>query len=203
MGETKERILDVSLDLFSRNGFSAVSIRDICKEVQIKESSVYYHFQNKQAILDELLERFEKIADRMMTQLETALTEENEAPNDHFYETVCDCFFEQYLMDAFCNKVMRLMMIEQLGNVEVGKLYDRWMFHEPLQFQEKVFTMLQEKGFMKKMDSGYLAVKYYAPIYFFAQRWLLVGELSEEKKNAFRGDAYRHIQFFFSEMEGA
>lgn len=42
MNDTKQRILDVSLELFSQNGFSAVSIRDICRQVQIKESSVYY-----------------------------------------------------------------------------------------------------------------------------------------------------------------
>ena len=51
MNDTKQRILDVSLDLFSRSGFSAVSIRDICGQVQIKESSIYYYFKNKQALL--------------------------------------------------------------------------------------------------------------------------------------------------------
>ena len=55
MNDTKQRILDVSLELFSQNGFSAVSIRDICRQVQIKESSVYYYFKSKQAIFDELL----------------------------------------------------------------------------------------------------------------------------------------------------
>ena len=48
MNDTKQRILDVSLELFSQNGFSAVSIRDICRQVQIKESSVYYYFKSKQ-----------------------------------------------------------------------------------------------------------------------------------------------------------
>ena len=57
MGDTKQKILEVSLDLFSQKGFSAVSIRDICAQVKIKESSVYYHFKNKQAIFDELIDR--------------------------------------------------------------------------------------------------------------------------------------------------
>ena len=73
MNETKQKILDVALDLFSQNGFSAVSIRDICKVVDIKESSVYYHFKNKQTIFDELLQRFETIATDLMSQLEQAL----------------------------------------------------------------------------------------------------------------------------------
>ncbi|MDE7340423.1 MAG: TetR family transcriptional regulator [Lachnospiraceae bacterium] len=31
MNETKQRILDIALNLFAQSGFSAVSIRDICK----------------------------------------------------------------------------------------------------------------------------------------------------------------------------
>ena len=48
-GNTKEKILDVALTLFSQHGFQSVSIRDICKQVSIKESSLYYHFTNKRA----------------------------------------------------------------------------------------------------------------------------------------------------------
>ena len=68
MGDTKQKILDVSLDLFSQKGFSAVSIRDICVQVMIKESTVYYHFKNKQAIFDELLHHFEQVATDMMVR---------------------------------------------------------------------------------------------------------------------------------------
>jgi len=96
---------------------------------------------------------------------------------------------------------MRLLLIEQFGNSEVQKIYDRWMFAEPLEFQSKVFGTLMEIGIIPKSDSGYLAVKYYAPIYFFAQRWLFSGELSEEQKNSFRNAAYQHIEKFFAEME--
>lgn len=36
MGDTKQRILAVPLVLFAQNGFSAVSIRDICKEEHMR-----------------------------------------------------------------------------------------------------------------------------------------------------------------------
>ena len=48
--DTKERIEEIALDLFSKCGYKAVSIRDICKELGFTESSIYYHFKNKQAI---------------------------------------------------------------------------------------------------------------------------------------------------------
>ncbi len=71
--DTKERILQVALDLFSQKGYSAVSIRDICKLVEIKESTIYYHFQNKQDIFDTLTERFCSVSDRLIASLSNAM----------------------------------------------------------------------------------------------------------------------------------
>lgn len=200
MNETKQKILDISLELFSQKGYSAVSIRDICKYVQIKESSIYYHFKNKQAILDDLLYRFEDAATQMMRKLEQSLAEPMGQAGGNFYEKVCECFFEEYLMDGFCNKMMRLLAIEQFSNEEIRKSYHLWMFDKPLQFQSKVFALLTNIGYIQNADSEYLATKYYAPIYCYAQRWLLSGELTEEVKDIFRLKAYQHIQKFFGEI---
>ena len=84
MNITKKKILDVSLELFSQKGYSAVSIRDICKYVEIKESSVYYHFENKQSIFDELLNMFTEIAKGMMAQLENGLADGQKSFSDGF-----------------------------------------------------------------------------------------------------------------------
>ncbi len=202
MNETKEKILGVSLDLFSRKGFSAVSIRDICKQVEIKESSVYYHFKNKQAIFDEILCRFQKTANDMMNQFTSLLVADPQKLGDDFYVGICNRFFEEYLMDDFCNKVMRLMLIEQFNNEDVKNAYDYWMFTEPLKFQSSIFQMLIDKELLPKMDNEYVAIQYYAPVFFFAQKWLFSGNLSDESKTAFRKDAYRHIQLFFSKLGG-
>lgn len=202
MNETKEKILDISLDLFSKKGYSAVSIRDICKLVKIKESSVYYHFKNKQAIFDEILCRFQENANRMMAQFASLLFNNQEKLGDDFYTKICNRFFENYLMDDFCNKVLRLMSIEQFNNEAVKKAYDYWVFTEPLRFQSNIFQMLIDKERLPKADSEYIAIQYYAPIFFFAQKWLFSGKLSEERKNAFRQDAYKHIQVFFSKLGG-
>ena len=201
MNTTKERILEVSLEMFSQRGYSAVSIRDICKSVGIKESSVYYHFENKQNIFDVLLDRFSEIAKGMMNQLETGLTEELNSFSDGI-NRVSNCFFEQYLMNDFCNKVMRIMFIEQFNNENVRILYQNWLMDEPLNFQSKIFSVLISIGIIPNCHSDYLAVKYYAPIYFYAQKWLFNGELTEESKEAFRIDAYKHIQMFWREIGG-
>ncbi len=201
MTATREKILDVSLKLFSERGYSAVSIRDICKCVGIKESSVYYHFENKQNIFDELLDRFSEVSKGMMAKLENGLTDRAGSFSDGLH-TVSDFFFEQYLMDDFCNKVMRMMFIEQFHNENVRKQYQHRFMDEPLDFQRKIFSALMRVGVIANCDSGYLAVKYYAPIYFYAQKWLFNGDLTEESKAAFRIDAYKHIQMFLGEVGG-
>ena len=56
----KERIFDVSIDLFSQHGYDGVSIRQIASEVGIKESSIYNHYASKEAILDAILNYLEE-----------------------------------------------------------------------------------------------------------------------------------------------
>jgi len=55
---TKEIIFEKALILFSENGYSATSIRNICAEVGIKESSFYNHYKSKEQLLDSIFESF-------------------------------------------------------------------------------------------------------------------------------------------------
>ena len=54
----KEKIFDRSIDLFSQFGYDRVSMRQIAKEVGIKESSIYNHYKSKESILDEILDYY-------------------------------------------------------------------------------------------------------------------------------------------------
>ena len=56
MEDTKQRILEKSLELFSAKGYDAVSVGEIAKAVGIKAPSLYNHFPSKQAIFDAILE---------------------------------------------------------------------------------------------------------------------------------------------------
>lgn len=200
MRNTKQKILDVALNLFSKNGFSVVSIRDICGQIQIKESSIYYHFKNKQAIFDELINIFEKKSEDMMKKLEESLTLNIDFNNNSF-KNICDIYFNQYLMDDFCNKILRLLSIEQLNNDEIQKKYEFWLFEKPLNFQKKVFSKLINLQVIKNNDSEYLAIKYYSPIFYYTERWLLSGTLTDYKKEKFCLNAYKHIHSFFKELD--
>ena len=54
--DTKQRILDKALELFSTQGYDSVSVGEIAKAVGIKAPSLYNHFPSKQAIFDAIME---------------------------------------------------------------------------------------------------------------------------------------------------
>lgn len=52
---TRDRILDVALELFSHQGYEGTSIRDIAERMSITKAAVYYHFPAKEELLADLL----------------------------------------------------------------------------------------------------------------------------------------------------
>lgn len=55
---TRQRILAVAEELFADKGFPSTGIDEIARKVGIAKSVIYYHFRNKQAILDAIIGRF-------------------------------------------------------------------------------------------------------------------------------------------------
>ena len=55
-GTTKHEILDAALELFSVQGYEATAISQLAEAVGIRKASLYSHFENKQAILDALIQ---------------------------------------------------------------------------------------------------------------------------------------------------
>jgi AcrR family transcriptional regulator len=49
--DTKQRILDVSLDLFTSQGYDGTSLRQIAEQLGVTKAALYYHFESKEDIL--------------------------------------------------------------------------------------------------------------------------------------------------------
>jgi AcrR family transcriptional regulator len=49
--DTRERILDVALDLFIEKGYDKTSLREIAEHLGVTKAALYYHFRSKQDIL--------------------------------------------------------------------------------------------------------------------------------------------------------
>ena len=54
---TRERILDVALDLFIEKGYDRTSLREIAEPLGFSKAALYYHFASKEDILMALQDR--------------------------------------------------------------------------------------------------------------------------------------------------
>ncbi len=66
---TRERILDVALDLFTDQGFDGTSMREIAERLHISKPAIYYHFASKEEILMALHMRLHEFGKAALTRL--------------------------------------------------------------------------------------------------------------------------------------
>jgi AcrR family transcriptional regulator len=95
--QTSKKLIDVSIDLFSRKGFKGTSIRDIAAEMGMTTSNIYHYFGTKagllsaieQRTLEPLIKEFRRIAsldlpplDRFKLLIRTHLTFQDSHRNE-------------------------------------------------------------------------------------------------------------------------
>lgn len=194
--ETKELILKNALDMFAKSGYNSVSIRDIAKTVNIKESSIYYHFKNKQDILDSLVEKYKSHIKRLTDMLQTSMSEPNNI-SSFSWDWLREFYFKQYLFDTFCNQMMRFMVIEQFHNEKMRRLYEYYLFELPKKIQTESFMMLARFGIMNEQQAEQSANYFFASITMLTFKYLLSGELTPAKKDSFSEDVFAYISKMF------
>ncbi len=194
--DTKQKIKSTALDLFSRRGFSAVSIRDICGVVGIKESTVYYHFKDKNDIFQTLLHDVEEVTDAIATSFNQAVAKIQVVEEGPFISVGLG-FLNNYLLDEQILKFIRMLMIEQHVNGEAARLFHRILFEAPLLQNAAVFRNLIRMGCFKDGHSIYMAQEYYAPIFYIFQRYFSSGEVTNEKRLEANERLTTHLKCFY------
>lgn len=160
----KENMLAVALDLFSQKGYSAVSVRDICGALNLKESALYYHFKNKQDVLDALYQQILDLIEGMRSRFDQAFAIATDVSIDEM-KMVAAGFLTSYLCSPLVSKFIAMLSIERLTDRKAYDVYNRLMYDMPLEQCTKVFTQMVERGFVKPEQSGHYARIYYAIIF--------------------------------------
>ncbi len=123
---TKERILEESLKLFSNFGYNAVGVEMIAAAVKVTPPSLYKHFKGKREILETIIEQAEEnynkhslpIINFTDEQLKNLTKEEFVKYNmDHVKNIIQDdvikCVRKLLILEQFRNEQIRLMHIEK------------------------------------------------------------------------------------------
>ena len=169
--DTKHRILDEALTLFSEKGFANVFVNDIAERVGIKAPSLYKHYKSKQAvfdaIIDEMNHRFEQQAEALaINGTDPAVDAEvyQHMDEDHLVKLGTD-LFRYYLHDSYTRRFRKMLTIEQFQNKELAKVYSQQYFDRPLSYQGMLLGLLVSQGLLVTVNVPIMTLHFYAPIY--------------------------------------
>ncbi|MFE9764936.1 TetR/AcrR family transcriptional regulator [Streptomyces sp. NPDC005808] len=65
-GDTRQRIQDVALELFSEQGYEKTSLREIAEHLDVTKAALYYHFKTKEEILISLFQDLTRPLDELI-----------------------------------------------------------------------------------------------------------------------------------------
>ncbi len=156
---TRERILDAAIDQIAQKGFEAVSIRDIAREVGIRESSIYNHFKRKDEILDTIIEYFVAELSRYPAGAPMEVLLEQHGP-EGFMKIGARAYLEGINKPRIA-KIWRIISIELYRDEKVRQFFRATMVKAPVASWEQTFGRMAELGYIKKCDTGVLAREFF------------------------------------------
>lgn len=168
--DTRQRILDKALELFSAKGYDAVGVAEIAKAVGVKAPSLYNHFPSKQAIFDALVEntaaQYEKDTDAINIHVQDVrqdVSTFSQITEDALAEKVRQLFVYS-LHDDTIRQFRKMMTLEQFRAPELAAYYSQRYVDRVVAYHAALFRTLIARGEMQNQDPDTLAVMYVSPV---------------------------------------
>jgi TetR/AcrR family transcriptional regulator, biofilm operon repressor len=154
---TKERMFLSAIYLFSAKGFANVGIRELCRSVNVKESSFYNHFASKDDLLAEIFERFMEISTREVFSKEEVDTIINNGNIEVYLKESMKEFFV-CLNDPLYFSILQIINMESYTN---PKAYNMVKNNDYILHTEMILNKMIDKGFLKKLDAKAVSISFY------------------------------------------
>lgn len=197
---TREKILDCALTLFSGQGYDATSVAQIAGAVGIKAPSLYKHFASKQdvftALLDIMKTRYDEL-EKAMHLHETDVLMKDVSRYENMSEdelvAVGINFFNFFFHDSYTSRFLKMFTIEQYKDEELFHRYIHEYVDSIINYQNVLFKLLAEAGYVRTDDPETTAVQFYAPIYMLVS--LCYADPTREQQSLDRLE--KHIRQFY------
>ena len=197
-GTTKQEILDAALELFSVQGYEATSISQLADAVGIRKASLYSHFENKQAILDELirttLEQYEKhsiFANADWDDPEFTRDKENVTPESAAQTVIGQLRY--ILHDPQISRARKMLTVEQFQNPQMASLQTKRNYTDVMQYFTGLVRFLIRQGRLKDSEPEIMAAQLCLPI----TAWINLCDREPEREGEVMRLVERHIRQFF------
>lgn len=157
---TSEKILYEALKLFSKYGYSDVTVKDVAEAVGIKAPSIYKHFKSKEEIFDTILKN-------AIVRLDEKLHNADDYEIIKNYKKTLDMgklaieLFQYLLHDEYVTRVRKMISIEMYRNPEAMQFYVDKFIENPMKKQEEIICYYGLDNFG---DIKVLSTIFYSPI---------------------------------------
>lgn len=108
---TRDRVLDVALDLFIEQGYDKTSMREVAERMGFSKAALYYHFPSKSEMLVSLHQRMHALLDEPLALLGEG------TPDLGTYEKFLGCFLEKLLENE------RLFVLHRVNQAALAKIH--------------------------------------------------------------------------------
>ena len=197
-GNTKQEILEASLELFSVQGFEATSISQIASAVGIRKASLYSHFENKQAILDAL------VKDVLEQYVEHSIfakadwdqyddTEDKPALTPDAATQMILGQVRYILHDPHISRARKMLAIEQFQNPELAKLQTKQNYSDVMHYFTGLVKYLIRHDVLTEDDPAIMAAQLCLPV----STWINLCDREPDREAEVMDLISRHIQQFF------
>ena len=194
-GNTKQEILEASLELFSMQGFEATSISQIAGAVGIRKASLYSHFESKQAILDALVEEvLEQYGKHSIFARKDWEKNADSLPrtSDEAAQMILGQI-RYILHDPTISRARKMLVIEQFQNPELAKLQTKQNYSDVLEYFTGLMKQLIRQGVLAEEDPEIMAAQFCLPI----SVWINLCDREPDREPEVMALVEKHIRQFF------
>lgn len=164
---TKERIVEEALKLFSQSGYMGASMNDIAEKLGVTKAALYKHYKSKQEILDSIVETMNRMdAERVKEykmpegEMEEVIAEYKDTAFDKIKQFT-KVQFLHWTEEEFPCCFRKMLTLEQYRSPEMANLYQTYLAEGPLSYMETIFEGLTGNA----KEAKQLALDFYGPIF--------------------------------------
>ena len=194
-GNTKQEILEASLELFSMQGFEATSISQIAGAVGIRKASLYSHFESKQAILDALVEEvLEQYGKHSIFARKDWEKNADSLPrtSDEAAQMILGQI-RYILHDPTISRARKMLVIEQFQNRSLAELQTKQNYSDVLRYFTGLVKQLIRQGVLAEEDPEIMAAQFCLPI----SVWINLCDREPDREPEVMALVEKHIRQFF------
>ena len=159
--DTKERILEAALEMFSQNGYAGTNIRELSASLGLVKSGIYKHYESKEAIWNALL-------DQMIAYYADHFgSADHLPPVPDSLEELTRLTMQMVNITVHDEKIVmtrKLLTLEQFRDDRARELATKHFLTGLTEIFTQVFAGMMDKGLVKQEDPAMLAFAYTTPI---------------------------------------